>query len=193
MNTNHFTGRGLLKSIVLGCAVFLMMRGQSWSQIISVDFAGDDNNISSYWGDAYGAATTPMGSSEVAGVVAASNWNFFGRIQQSTPVALLDSDGNDSGATVAWYASYGGQTTAADTAGDSRMMRGGLLSIGNTISLNITVSAALAATGYNIILYGDTNSFIGNPPSSSSVTRSFGAIMTNGSGGDKFFEDPARC
>src|SRR5208337_2071937 len=45
---------------------------------------------------------TAMGSTEVAGVVAQSNWNDAAGMKSASALALLDQNGNSTGATVTW-------------------------------------------------------------------------------------------
>ena len=158
------------------------------ASVVSIDFTGVDNNISGGY-PPWGAPTTPMASNEVAGVVAAANWNSFSQNVQASAVSLVDSTGANSGVTLTWSAPYGAQTTIDDTPGDYRMMRGGLWTSGDTISVTISIPEDVAEIGYQLFAYGDTNSTV-----IPDVARQFGmAVVVNGESvfGNQFLYDGA--
>ena len=93
-----------------------------------------------------------MGSSESAGVVAATNWN--NAISASgSGLPLNDSAGNPSGATAAWSANGVYTSSASDTAGNNLMMRT-YLDTGNTTTTTVTVSGLPSnSSGWNVYVY----------------------------------------
>jgi hypothetical protein len=100
----------------------------------------------------FSGSGTLMGSSESAGVVAATNWNNAASASGSG-LMLNDSTGNSSGATAAWSANNVYTSSASDTAGNSRMMRN-YLDTGNTTTTTVTVSGLPSnSNGWNVYVY----------------------------------------
>ena len=100
----------------------------------------------------FSGSGTLMGSSESAGVVAATKWN--NAIGSSGSGLLLnDSAGNPSGATAAWSANGVYNSSASDTVGNNRMMRN-YLDTGNATTTTVTVSGLPPnSSGWNVYVY----------------------------------------
>jgi hypothetical protein len=97
---------------------------------------------------------TPMASSEVAGVVAQSNWNNASGTSSTSGLALLNQSGTVTGATVTWSTNGIWALPITDTAGNDRMMRGYLDTVGGTTTVTVTGLPTNAA-GYNVYVYAD--------------------------------------
>jgi hypothetical protein len=95
-----------------------------------------------------------MGSSEVAGVAPLSNWNDAVGASNSSPLALVNQNGNSTTATVTWTSDdvwY--SSSVQDEAGNPRMMRG-YLDNGQMDITTVTVSGLPAnANGYTVYVY----------------------------------------
>src|SRR6185503_9852657 len=65
-----------------------------------------------------------MGASDIAGVVAKTNWNNAAGNVSSAALALNDEAGVRNGATVTWTSDNNWALPITDTAGNARMMRG---------------------------------------------------------------------
>jgi beta-glucanase (GH16 family)/uncharacterized membrane protein len=110
----------------------------SAASLISIDFVGT------------GAA---MGAAESAGVVAAANWNSATGTSRSTPLALVNSTGAATTATVRWTASTSRTLPVTDQAGNRRMMRG-LIDASSFGTASVTV-AGLPLAAYDVYVYAD--------------------------------------
>jgi hypothetical protein len=98
---------------------------------------------------------TAMAPSEVAGVVAESNWNQAAGASSSSPMALLDDTGAATSATITWRADDVYSLPIADEAGNMRMMEG-YLDNGKGDATVITVTGlASSAGGYVVYVYAD--------------------------------------
>ena len=95
-----------------------------------------------------------MASSEVAGVVAQSNWNNASGTMSVTPLALLNQAGASSGATVTWTTNGIWILPITDSAGNNRMMRGYLDTVGGTTTVTVAGLPSNAG-GYNVYVYAD--------------------------------------
>jgi hypothetical protein len=96
-----------------------------------------------------------MGSSEVAGVVALSNWNPAQGAKSGAPMGLVNSSGNATTATVSWVADDTWVESIVDQPGNMRMMRG-YLDNGQQDTTTVTVSGLPAdANGYTVYVYAD--------------------------------------
>jgi len=95
-----------------------------------------------------------MGSSEVAGVVPLSNWNAAAGASSSSPLALVDQNGNPTTATVTWTSDNIWESSSVpNQAGNDRMMRG-YLDNGRMDTTTVTVSGLPpSANGYNVYIY----------------------------------------
>jgi hypothetical protein len=126
--------------------------------------------------DFVGLETTPMASSEVAGVVALGNWNDAAGASRTSPLALVDQNGNPTTATVSWTSDDVWDTSSiGDQAGNLRMMRG-YLDNGEMDTTTVTVSGLPAnANGYNVYIYADGES---NNSSNTGVYQISGAGIT---------------
>jgi hypothetical protein len=112
----------------------------SSGKVISIDFVGLD---------------VPMASTEVAGVVAKSNWNSASGASRTSPLTLVDETGSASGATVSWTSNSIWQMPITDQAGNPRMMKG-YLDTGNTTTTTVSVTGLPSnSTGYNVYVYAD--------------------------------------
>jgi hypothetical protein len=125
---------------------------------ISIDFVGTD---------------VGMGSTETAGVVAEANWNDASGAASSAPLALVDSTGAATTATVTWSADDVWESTITDEPGNVRMMKG-YLDNGNEDTTTVTVSGLPSnAGGYQVYVYGQ---------GTSNGTTNTGIYQVSGSG-----------
>jgi hypothetical protein len=125
--------------------------------------------------DFVGFGTTPMGSSEVAGVVALSNWNDVTGAKSSSPLALVDQNGNPITATVSWTSDDVWDSPIQDQAGNFRMMKG-YLDNGNLNTTTVTVSGLPAnANGYAVYVYAEGGA---NNSSNTGIYQISGAGIT---------------
>ena len=115
---------------------------------------------------------TAMASTELAGVVAQSNWNNATGTTSTTPLALLDQNGNSTGATVTWNTNGIWSEPIANTPGNYRMMLGYLDTVGGTTTVTVAGLPANAG-GYQVYVYADGD----NP----SATRT-GGYQISGTG-----------
>ena len=113
-----------------------------------------------------------MSSTEVAGVVAQSNWNDAVGTSSAAPLVLLDQTGAGSGATVTWSTNGIYKLPITDTAGNNRMMRGYLDAVGGTTTVTV-VGLPVNAGGYSVYVYADGDNV--------SATRT-GAYQISGTG-----------
>jgi Domain of unknown function (DUF1929)/PKD domain len=112
--------------------------GSGFNKTISIDFAGAD---------------VSMGSSEVAGVVAKSNWNEASGATSSSPLSLVDETGTATPATVTWNSDDVWEQSITDQPGNVRMMKG-YLDNGFQDTTVVTVSGLPAdPSGYNVYVY----------------------------------------
>jgi hypothetical protein len=95
-----------------------------------------------------------MGSAEVAGVVQKANWNNASGLTNTTGQSLVDETGAASGATVTWNTNGIWNLPITDTAGDYRMMRGYLDTVGSITTVTVTGLMANPA-GYDVYVYAD--------------------------------------
>ena len=124
--------------------------------VISIDFVGQG---------------TAMGSTEVAGVVAKANWNNASGQSNATPQGLVDESGTATGATAVWNTNGIWNLSITDTAGNARMMRGYLDTVGGTTTVTVAGLPTNSA-GYDVYVYADGD----NP-----ATRT-GAYQISGTG-----------
>jgi uncharacterized membrane protein len=115
---------------------------------------------------------TAMGSTEVAGIVAQANWNNATGMTSAAPLVLVDQTGASSGATVTWSTNGIYELPITDTAGNNRMMRGYLDTVGSTTTVTVAGLPTNAA-GYTVYVYADGDNV--------SATRT-GAYQISGSG-----------
>jgi len=128
----------------------------SANALLNVTNAGSSSNVVSI--DFVGLGVL-MGGSEVAGVVAKSNWNNAGGASSSTPLALVDETGTITNATVAWTSDDAWSQSIADQPGNVRMMKG-YLDNGFQDTTTVTVSGLPSdPNGFNVYVYaqGATN------------------------------------
>jgi hypothetical protein len=95
-----------------------------------------------------------MGSTEVAGVVAQSNWNNATGTASGAPLVLVNQSGASSGATVTWSTNGIYLLPITDAAGNVRMMRGYLDAASGTTTVTVAGLPANAG-GYNVYVYAD--------------------------------------
>jgi len=107
--------------------------------VISIDFVGQG---------------TAMGSTEVAGVVAKSNWNNANGLTNTTAQALVNESGTGTGATVIWNTNGIWNLPITDAPGNVRMLGGYLDPVGGTTT--VTVAGLVTnAGGYDVYVYAD--------------------------------------
>jgi hypothetical protein len=112
----------------------------SSGKVISIDFVGRG---------------VPMASTEVAGVVAKSNWNSASGASSTSPLTLVDETGSASGATVSWISNSLWQIPITDQPGNARMMKG-YLDTGNATTTTVSVTGLPSnPVGYNVYVYAD--------------------------------------
>jgi hypothetical protein len=115
--------------------------------------AGSGGNVISVHFVGLGTQMTPT---EIAGVIAKSNWNQATGASSSSPLALVDETGAATSATIAWQATGIWGLFIADQPGNVRMMEGYLDTGYATTATTITVSGLPAdANGYNVYVYAD--------------------------------------
>ncbi len=107
--------------------------------VISIDFVGQG---------------TAMGSTEVAGVVAKSNWNNASGLTNTTGQALVDETGAATAAKVTWNTNGIWNLPITDAPGNVRMMRGYLDTVGGTTTVTVAGLPTNAA-GYDVYVYAD--------------------------------------
>src|SRR5208283_1274507 len=108
--------------------------------VISIDFVG---------------LGTPMATSEVAGMVARSNWNNASGASNSSPLALMDSTGSATTATITWTADDVWDEPITDQPGNVRMMKG-YLDNGSQDTTIVNVSGLPPdPNGYSVYVYAD--------------------------------------
>jgi hypothetical protein len=131
---------GFSNSGIASAAFTVQSSTQSSAGVISIDFVG---------------LGTAMASTEVAGVVAESNWNDAGGASTATPLALVDQNGNPTTARVTWTSDDVWDSTILDQAGNMRMMKG-YLDNGQMDTTTVTVSGLPAnANGYSVYVYAN--------------------------------------
>lgn len=127
-------------------------------QIDVVDYAarnpGYGNSIAINFVGWWGFPGTPMGASEVAGVVPQANWNnAYGN--SGSVSALVERAGNPTTASVDWASTNMYSTSIPDSLGNNRMMKG-YQDSSNTVPTVIHVSGLPASFGrYDVIVYFD--------------------------------------
>jgi hypothetical protein len=130
-------------------------------KVISINFVGTD---------------VAMASTEVAGVVAKSNWNQAGGAVRSSPLALLDETGTATTAAVTWTADDVWAESITDSPGNVRMMKG-YLDNGNQDTTVVNVSGLPSdPNGYKVYVYADGAA--GNNSSNTGVYQISGAGIT---------------
>jgi hypothetical protein len=103
--------------------------------------------------DFVGNAAGAMAASEIAGVVPQGNWIAARGAASAAPLALEDSSGATTGATVSWVANGTWATTITEAAGNARMMKGYLdTSSSSTTTINV---AGLDPGEYDVYVYVD--------------------------------------
>ncbi len=115
---------------------------------------------------------TAMGSSEIGGVVAQSNWNNATGMTSTSPLVLVNQGGGNTGATVTWNTNGIWLLPITDTAGNNRLMRGYLDTVGGTTTVTVAGLPANAG-GYQVYVYADGDN--------GSATRT-GAYQISGTG-----------
>jgi len=107
---------------------------------ISIDFVGED---------------VAMASTEVAGVVVEANWNDATGAISTSSLALLDSTGAATTATVTWNSADIWETPITDAPGNARMMKGYLDTGSNTTTTVTVAGLPTHAAGYKVYVYAD--------------------------------------
>ena len=132
---------------------------------ISIDFVGSD---------------VAMASTEVAGVVAEPNWNDATGAASSSPLALVDSTGAATTATVTWSATNVWELPITDAPGNARMMKGYLDDSGSTTTTVTVAGLPGSSSGYQVYVYADGDN--GTATRSSTYTISGTGITTTSIG-----------
>src|SRR5262249_27747282 len=97
----------------------------------------------------------PMGSAEVAGVIAENNWNDAAGASSNAPLALVDSSSSATGVTVTWHSDNAWALPANDQLGNVRMMEGYLDDgLGHPTIVNVA-GLPSNANGYTVYVYAD--------------------------------------
>jgi hypothetical protein len=110
------------------------------SDVISINFVGPG---------------TAMASTEVAGVVAKSNWNNATGSTSTNSLSLFNESGNATSGTVIWKSDNVWSLPITDQPGNARMMKG-YLDTGSGNTTTVTVDGLPAnSNGYNIYVYAD--------------------------------------
>jgi hypothetical protein len=107
---------------------------------INIDFVGED---------------VAMASTEAAGVVVEANWNDATGASSTSALALLDSTGAVTTATVTWNSADIWETPIADQPGNARMMKGYLDTGSNTTTTVTVAGLPTHAAGYKVYVYAD--------------------------------------
>ena len=104
--------------------------------------------------DFVGSHTVAMAPAEIAGVVAAANWNNAFGATRADPQTLVDESGRPTAAGLTW-SSPGGTWVVPidDQPGSARMMKG-YLDTANTTTTSLTVTG-LPEGSYDVYLYAD--------------------------------------
>lgn len=144
LGSSTITITGSTSSITHTATVTLSVASaSSFGNPISVDFVGGD---------------VPMGSTETAGVVAASNWNDATGASNSSGKVLLDSTGAATSATITWSSDDVWQESITDSPGNVRMMKG-YLDNGYQDTTTVAVSGLPPnAGGYSVYVYAQGQS-----------------------------------
>lgn len=96
-----------------------------------------------------------MAATEVAGVIAKSNWNQANGASSTSALALNDETGAATTATASWKADGVWSLPIVDQSGNVRLMEG-YLDTGSGNSTTVTVSGLASNTnGYNVYVYAD--------------------------------------
>jgi len=138
LGTSTLTITGTSGSVTHATTVALTVAAAG-KGVISIDFVGQG---------------TAMGSAEVAGVVAKANWNNANGLTNTTGQALVDESGTATGAKVIWNTNGIWNLSITDTAGNMRMMRGYLDTLGGTTTVTVS-GLPTNSTGYDVYVYAD--------------------------------------
>jgi hypothetical protein len=131
---------GVLRAPVNGIQI-IPSPGTTVARAVSINFVGTG---------------TSMGASESAGVVAKTNWNNATGNNSSNALDLVDETGAANGASATWTSDVSWNLPITDSAGNVRMIRGYIdtLGGGNPTVVNVTGLPA-SSTGYDIYVYMD--------------------------------------
>ena len=121
-------------------AILNVTTAGSSTNVVSIDFVGTD---------------VPMAPSEVAGVVAKSNWNSANGATSSSPLALVDETGTPTNLTITWTSDDVWEQSITDQPGNVRMMKG-YLDNGFQDTTTVTVNGLPSdPNGFKIYVYAD--------------------------------------
>jgi len=124
--------------------------GAFGANTISLNFDGQDG------------VGTPGPVTGVAGAVAVGNWNNSGTgngANVGAGVALVDSSGAASGATVNWSVANHWSTNGGDSAGgNAQMMQGYLDNFHDRDPIEVAIPGSFQASGYELRIYHNTDS-----------------------------------
>lgn len=135
-----------MKKAFVGLFLALSIAGFSHAQTISVSFGGDSG----------GGQSNNLMDGDVAGVVAAGNWNADSTGAAGSIADLLDSTGAATTAAVEWSGAnntWGGAADAATTA-DERMVNGWLDDNGTGAAISVT---GIPYDVYDVYVYGSSD------------------------------------
>src|ERR1700683_4870923 len=137
--------------------------GSSGTGVMSINFVGNGN---------------PMGSTEVAGVVAENNWVQASGNASASPLSLSDNTGTLTGASITWNADNTWILPITDQSGNVRMMEGYLDNVAGDPTV-VSVSALPVTTqGYLIYVYADGDNRSANRSATYQITGT-GVTTTN--------------
>jgi hypothetical protein len=100
-----------------------------------------------------GSSPAGMEATEIAGVIAAANWNNATGAVRSTPQPLVDEMGLPTTAAIVWTANAVWMSPITDQPGNRRMMKG-YLDTTNTSVTTLSVTG-LVARDYDVYVYAD--------------------------------------
>jgi hypothetical protein len=148
------------------------------STTVTLNVTSSSQTVNGISIDFVGLGTTAMGSSEVAGVVALSDWNLAVGASNPSPLSLMDQTGAATTATVTWTSDDVWDQPIADQPGNFRMMKG-YLDNGLQDTTTVTVKGLPSSpNGYNIYVYAEGAS---NNSSNTGIYQISGAGITTSS------------
>ena len=141
LGSSTITVTGTVGTLVNTAQVTLNVSSSGVSgKVISLNFVGSGNT---------------MAATEVAGVVAKSNWNQATGASSSTALALVDETGSATSAKATWSSDNTWKLPITDAPGNVRMMEG-YLDNGFGDNSTVTVTGLSANSGgYNVYVYTD--------------------------------------
>lgn len=166
----------LNKLIIALASCGSLVVGVNAASTISLNFDGQDG------------VGTPGAVTGVAGAVPVGNWNNTGTGNGGNvgaAVALVDSSGAASGATVSWNVANHWSTNGGDSSGgDAQMMQGYLDNFHDRDAIEVTIPGSFQASGYELRIYHNTDSAgtMGFTVSDGLITNTHYSHQTGGNG-----------